>query len=271
MTIEVPDTPFFSIIIPTYNSENYILDCLSSIADQEFCGYEIIIQDGLSKDKTLELISSFQNTNPLINLKVISEPDNGIYDAMNKALSRASGKWIYFLGSDDSLYNKQVLHKVFSVLSRSSVDVLYGNVLSTKFDGIYDGEFSTEKLYNRNICHQAIFLKKEVFDTIGFFDTAFRGLADWAHNIKWFLNSSIKKRYIEIIIAHYGEGGFTTLNGDEEFFKQRENFFLKYGAKTISRSFRSLLLESRANHMKAKNNYLSYIKYKLQSYISRYA
>src|ERR1700722_16529958 len=97
-----------SIIIPTYNSQNTILTALQSIVKQSFDDFEIIIVDGLSNDDTVTIVKNFQDDR----IKIISELDNGIYDAMNKGIDRAKGDWLYFLGSDDRLYNDTVLEDV---------------------------------------------------------------------------------------------------------------------------------------------------------------
>jgi len=84
--------PYLSIIIPTYNCENTISNCLNSILTQSYVDFEILIIDGASKDTTLEILKKYDDKR----LKIVSEPDKGIYDAMNKGLKIANGNWIYF-------------------------------------------------------------------------------------------------------------------------------------------------------------------------------
>src|SRR4249920_3431468 len=100
--------PFFSIIIPTYNSESSLNKTLDSILSQTFTDFEIILTDGVSKDDTIAIAESYNDSR----LKIHSEPDKGVYDAMNKGMSLATGKWLYFIGSDDYLYNDEVLQTI---------------------------------------------------------------------------------------------------------------------------------------------------------------
>lgn len=179
-----------------------------SVMEQRFEDYELIIQDGLSSDNTLEVIKNIQNKYPLQAIKIFSEQDNGIYDAMNKATLNASGQWIYFLGSDDYLYTKDVLDVVHKAISKRDTDIIYGDVYSESHKGVYGGKFTYERLMDFNICHQAIFTKKEVLLRFGLFNTCFTGLADWDLNTRLF-KGKVKARHIPLIIAHFSEGGFS--------------------------------------------------------------
>lgn len=207
--------PFFSIIIPTYNSGKTLSLCLESILNQTFQNFEIIIIDGISSDDTVSIVKKFKEINP--NIRWISEKDKGIYDAMNKGIRLAKGKWVYFMGSDDTIYSTDTLNKIRKELK--DFDVVYGNVISTRFDGIYDGSFTKEKIYQKNICHQAIFFKKNVFKKIGKFNQRYSSHADWDHNLRWFLSDKIKKKYIDLIFANYADGGFSSVNAEPCFHK----------------------------------------------------
>src|ERR1700744_2888998 len=136
--------PACSIVIPTYNAETTLSRALDSLLGQTFQDFEVLIIDGLSTDKTTAIIGDYAARDKRI--RFISEKDNGIYDAMNKGIDLAKGDWIYFLGSDDQLYKKDVLASVFTGEVNLSSDVLYGDVYSPVFKGIYDGEFDAEKI-----------------------------------------------------------------------------------------------------------------------------
>jgi glycosyltransferase involved in cell wall biosynthesis len=214
--------PLVSIIIPTYNSERDIAKCITSISSQSFKDFEIIIQDGLSEDRTLYIVNETKKQFPFLQLKVFSEKDFGIYDAMNKALKKVEGEWIYFLGSDDELYQTNVLEEVFNDKSISNYKVIYGNVkvvgnTSWAKDGeVYDGRFDLEKLLRKNICHQGIFYNISVIRSVGYYNTAYKLCADWDYNLRcWAANEFL---YIDKIIACFNAGGETTItNADPKF------------------------------------------------------
>src|SRR3982750_4096075 len=103
--------PLLSIIIPTFNSQITIERCLESLSKQTFRDFEILVIDGGSEDNTIGLVKEKQPVLPAVTL--VSEKDEGTYDAMNKGIGLSTGTWLYFLGSDDWLYNEQVLQNVF--------------------------------------------------------------------------------------------------------------------------------------------------------------
>src|SRR5246127_4505724 len=106
--------PSFSVIIPTYNSAKTISQSIQSVLRQSFTGYEVLIIDGASTDDTLAITSAFNSER----IKTISEKDRGVYDAMNKGIKLAKGQWLYFLGSDDALYDDSVLEKIKGLILR---------------------------------------------------------------------------------------------------------------------------------------------------------
>lgn len=242
-----------SIIIPTFNSEKKISACLNSIFNQSFRNYEVLIIDGLSEDQTLQKVTQFSSKNS--NIRVVSEKDNGIYDAMNKGINLANGEWLYFMGSDDYFYNEDILLQVSKLEELNTNEVIYGNVFSTVFNGVYDGEFSYSKIENRNICHQGIFFKNSVFKKTGKFSLKYPILSDWHHNIKWFYSDKISSQYVDLIIANYGDSGISTLQEDVEFQKDKNYLLFKYGFKKLTYSklitYLNLLVNDEENVFKS--------------------
>jgi glycosyltransferase involved in cell wall biosynthesis len=206
--------PLLSIIIPTYNSGKYLRSCLNSILSQTFKKFEIIAVDGASNDDTIALLNQFAAAHQ--HIRYISEKDNGVYDAMNKGIGLAKGDWLYFIGSDDRLYDNSVLESVFSE-DNLKCDVIYGNVDSEMLGRVYDGRFTVEKIFSRNICHQAIFFRKDIFRLTGLFDTRFKAHADWHHNLKWMRDTRISNLYIDKMIAYFSAGGISTHHKDPLF------------------------------------------------------
>jgi len=259
--------PLLTIIIPTYNSENTVKNAIDSILSQTFKEYEILIIDNQSRDETIPLVQQYMlNYN---SVRYISEKDNGIYDAMNKGISLAKGEWVYFLGSDDRLFGKDTIEEIFSNKDNLLVQVLYGNVSRPGHEK-YDGEFDPEKLYGQNICHQAIFFKKSLFEITGKFTIKYKSAADWEHNIKWFLNPGIKKKYMDVIVAYHAAGGFSYLYKDEAFKQDKEKLFLKYGRGMIPAGLKTALLKIVAYKAYANREYLNMIPYLTKYFICKF-
>lgn len=207
---------FFSIIIPTYNSEATIQAALNSVKIQQFANFEVLVIDGKSSDKTVELSNQFRLEG--LNLTCISEPDNGIYDAMNKGIAAAKGEYLYFLGSDDSLFNENVLQQVADSINQQPADLIYGNVLMSISGQIYDGAFSFAKLLSKNISHQAIFYKRTIFHQLGGYNLEYKLHADWDFNLKCFSSPTIQTQFIDVLVARFTEGN-TSSKPDRNFIK----------------------------------------------------
>jgi glycosyltransferase involved in cell wall biosynthesis len=165
-------------------------------------------------------------------ISFISEKDRGIYHAMNKGIERAKGEWLYFLGSDDTLYDENTLEEVSPQLMSQRADVYYGNVLlkgdtSWALSGtLYDKEFDLEKLLSKNISHQAIFYNRSVFKRLGGFDDKYKVLADWDFNLRCF--ARVKCVYIAVTVARFTGGGSSTISDDPLFFTDRIDRLKQY-------------------------------------------
>jgi glycosyltransferase involved in cell wall biosynthesis len=211
-------TPFVSIITPSLNSEKTIQNAINSVIDQNYLPVEHIIIDGGSTDETIAILKKSPTS------IWISEPDKGIYDAMNKGIKMAKGNWIYFLGSDDVLM-PGVLNKIFGCANNNAnSDLIYGNVIFSSNGQIYDGEFSIQKLLIRNISHQAIFYKKSLLQKMGSFNIQYTLWADYALNIKLF-SLNTRMQYIDECIALYNHNGISSRNVDLSFIKDCRNIF----------------------------------------------
>jgi glycosyltransferase involved in cell wall biosynthesis len=241
--------PYFSIIIPTLNSEATLSYCLYGLLNQTFVDFEVLIMDSVSTDSTLSIVEGYQDSR----LKVASEPDKGIYDAMNKGIEMAKGEWIYFLGSDDRLYSDSTLNTIYAYLSVSNCEVIYGNVImSSHPDVLYDGLFNPSKFYDYNICHQSIFYNRHVFEKTGLFNLKYPVLSDYDLNIRWFFNRKIKKLYVDEIIAYYDNSGFSSIYEDNLFLADKNIKFIRYGWKVLSKWLLLQLCKIEANNTKKK-------------------
>jgi glycosyltransferase involved in cell wall biosynthesis len=236
----MPTSPKITIITPSFNSSRHIATALESVVNQTYKNIEYLIIDNLSSDATVEIVAKFQNRYP--HIRLIRARDTGIYDAMNKGIELSSGDWIYFLGSDDRLLTSASLSQIVTVINSLDCDILYGNVISKRFNGPYDGEFTYKKILLRNICQQSIFFKKTIFLKTGLFNLAYKSHADWNHNFQWFLSPHIKKVYHNMTVAEYGDGGYSSLHPDQLFEKDKVLNYLKFGGKFLPLRFRFLLV-----------------------------
>lgn len=209
--------PFFSIIIPLYNSAVTLRATLESIRAQEFQGFELVFVDGASTDGTQNLVNAFKAENPSQNTIWLSEPDKGIYDAMNKGIATAKGDWFYFMGSDDTLQSPQVLAQVHKAIQKDDPDLVYGNVTGSVSGTVYADD-TLNKILFRGIHHQGVFYKKNVFEVTGGYDLRFKVAADYHLTLKAFLNKAFKTQYAPIGIAYFGEAGLSSQRYDWIFY-----------------------------------------------------
>jgi hypothetical protein len=172
----------------------------------------------------------------------------------------AKGNWIFFLGSDDKLFNSNVLQLIIDEISNNDYDVIYGDVYSTRFCGRYDGEFNYLKIMSQNICHQAIFFKKTVFKKTGLFNLRYKSHADWDHNMHWFLSPAISKMYYNCIIAEYADGGFSSLTNDPKFENERILKYLIYGKSRFPINYRISLLKQELKRTAQEHNKYLFLK-----------
>lgn len=220
--------PLFSIIIPTFQSEETIHSCISSVLDQTFEDFEVIVQDGHSSDRTVEIVNSFGDSR----IKLVSEKDLGVYDAMNRALERVTGTWILFLGSDDVLFEHSTLESLSGILVRSGADILYGNVIMSGNshwieDGtIYRGKTDIATLFEQNLSHQAILYRKRIFEDGLRFKLDYPICADYDLNLRCFARYRIA--YTPLIISVFATGGMSTQYVDEQFEAEKWENILHY-------------------------------------------
>jgi glycosyltransferase involved in cell wall biosynthesis len=226
------DMVTFSIIIPTFNSARTMRACLESLSVQTFTDFEVVIQDGLSTDDTAAIIAEWHRAHPGLAVRVDSRKDRGIYDAMNKALLRAKGEWMYFLGSDDQLCEPDTLHKVADAFA-DDVDVVYGDVMTAQINGRYAGRFCMQQIARCNICHQSLFVRRRLFDSFGLFDLRYRVLADWEHNMRWFLSPRVRVKYVDQVIAVFAAGGLSSTGKDLVFGEEMMLLYVRHGRQSL--------------------------------------
>lgn len=204
-----------SIITVCKNAENAIERTLLSVVTQSCfaANIEYLIIDGASTDNTAEIIKQYAGKYPI---KWISEPDSGIYNAMNKAVKMTSGEIIYFLNAGDKLFDEKVISLVLKKFKESDCDFLYTDILSCDFHNLSKGSLKkfnhVDKyfLFHDCICHQASFYKKNIIEKFGGFDENFKLAADYEMLLKIMADKSLKKEYMPIISAYYDCNGVSS-------------------------------------------------------------
>ena len=195
-----------SIIMPTYNCKHLIPLTIDSVLQQDSSLYEFIAVDGASTDGSVEVLKEYADKYPQI--KYISEPDNGIYYAMNKGIHLAKGRYLYFIGAGDTIY-PDVLSKIAPCLKDQ--DVVYGNEY-VNLNGRrwkIGGKKKKEDLIFDILPHQSAFYHKNVFKKVGLYDTRYITAADEVLNKRIFNYPNVKTEYVDVDIAEFLGGGIS--------------------------------------------------------------
>jgi glycosyltransferase involved in cell wall biosynthesis len=221
------DTPKLSIITVTYNAERFLEKTIQSIEEQTFKNKEYIIVDGLSKDNTTGIIRSY----PHVVSSWISEKDQGLYDAMNKAIRMAKGEYLMFLNAGDLLFDKSTLSRIFDNFRKE--DLIYGDT------SIIDQHYQTvgmrhlrppEELHWKSfrngmvICHQAILARRSI---VPFYDTRYKVAADIDWAIRLTQNAESCFFYRETVVKFMQDGISTQyrMQGLKERFRVMVRYY----------------------------------------------
>jgi glycosyltransferase involved in cell wall biosynthesis len=216
------EKPLVTVITAVLNGAGSMERSMTSVIGQTFTSFEYIVIDGGSRDGTVDILRRAEGSIDYW----LSEPDNGIYDALNRGIALARGEWIYFLGADDALADLHVLEKVFA--RRRDGLFIYGDVLHGDSGAVYGGPFSRRMLTKRNICQQGIFYRSELFRRLGPFDMGYPLLGDWLFNMKAFSLKESKPEYLDMVIAAYSLAGASSRSLDLSFYGDRLRLIRRY-------------------------------------------
>lgn len=203
-----------SIITATFNSASTLLDCLSSVASQNIAAEHLII-DGISTDETLAIAKSHAHVS-----KIISEHDTGIYDAMNKGISQATGDIIGILNSDDFYASKDVLSRVARIFEDEAVDSCYGDLVyvdatdTTRITRNWkSGEFNQRSfLWGWMPPHPTFFVRRAVYEKYGIFNLNLGSAADYELMLRLLVKHRISTAYIPEVLVKMRAGGVSNLS-----------------------------------------------------------
>lgn len=233
------DNPLVTVITVCLNGEQYLEEAIRSVVSQTYQNIEYIIVDGGSTDASLDIIKKYEERISYW----VSEPDSGIYNAMNKGINLSKGEIVYFLNADDFIYNEQVIERIVDYFkSNKDVQVVYGNVLILDpYDGFrlrVGREFTLHDL-GRGVMfpNQNMFMKKEVLLENGLFDESFRIAGDYDMVTKAFLKG-YKFKYVNEDIALFRlvgvssdlNNGFLAIKENRQIVKRyfKRSTYIKY-------------------------------------------
>jgi len=201
-----------SIITVCLNSESTIERTIQSVLGQTYRNIEYIIIDGMSTDKTLEIIEKYKDKIA----KYISEKDNGLYDAMNKGIDMATGDIIGIINSDD-WYADDAVENVVHAFATEETDVVYGSMEIVHSDGctskVKNGKLE-QMLYRMAIPHPTAFVRRSVYENVGKFDLRYKIVADYDLFLKMYLYP-VKIQQISYVLAFFCDGGLSTVKAVE--------------------------------------------------------
>lgn len=202
--------PKISIITVSYNAADTIDATIKSVISQDYQNFEYLIIDGGSTDGTADIIKKYSD-------KIaywISEPDKGLYDAMNKGVKFVTGDYVYFIGADDIL-RPNILTEIFNTPFLKH-EIIYGNVKLVPDNIIWNGKLNAAKLTRLNFPHQALFYPKAVFMKYSY-KHKYPIYADYFLNLQLWKDRNYKFRFINKIVCDFASGGMSTIKTDIQF------------------------------------------------------
>ena len=227
-----------SIITVTFNSAATVRDTIESVLRQSCSDYEYIVKDGGSKDNTLEIVQEYAQKFG-DRLKVISEPDEGIYDAMNKGMEVATGDVIGILNSDDFYTSNDALQTITNAFENNDIDATYGDIHFVNDEDLTKCvRYYSSALFKRGYmrlgfmpAHPSFYCKRSVYERYGGFDTSYKIAADFENLLRVIFIGRVKTLYIKKDFVTMRTGGASTagLRSREQIMKEHLRGLKKNG------------------------------------------
>ena len=213
-----------SIITVCFNSEKTIKDTLKSIQSQAYSNIEYIVIDGLSTDRTNEVVRKYKD---IVSIH-ISEKDNGLYDAMNKGITLATGDIIGILNSDDVLFDNTVIGKIVAGFDSENIDAVYSDLIYVYEDDLnkptrlYSSKVFSKRLIKFGIMlpHPTFYVRKACYEKLGGYKTDYRVAADF-ELLTRFINKDVRAKRLPLISVKMREGG---ISSSGLFWRIHQNF-----------------------------------------------
>ncbi|RLD27575.1 MAG: glycosyltransferase [Bacteroidetes bacterium] len=210
--------PKLSIITVNYNNSKGLQNTIESVISQNYGGLEFIVIDGNSTDSSVAILKKYDSQID----KWISEPDTGVYQAMNKGIEMSDGEFILFLNSGDHFYHDKVLLSVDQNISNEEIICFDIHMVGLGKDKIksHPDHLTFSYLFEKTFAHQSVFIKKELFKKVGLYDETLKIVSDWKFFIEAItFHSCSYKTVHQILTTYYLDGMSATAEGT---FKRRE-------------------------------------------------
>jgi glycosyltransferase involved in cell wall biosynthesis len=219
-----------SIITVNFNDKIGLEKTVISVIEQTFIDVEFIVIDGGSTDGSNEILQRFED-------KIsywVSEPDNGIYHAMNKGIKKATGEYLLFLNAGDRLHQSTTLSEALKLMQFGH-DIYYGDIIYEEPNGIkkevnFPHQLNFSYFYNFNISHQASFISKKLFDKVGLYNETYKIVSDWEFFILAIYRHNASYHHLNIIVCNYDGSGLSSNTANHPAMHQER-------AQTISKFF----------------------------------
>lgn len=251
-----------SIVTVCYNAESTIRDTIESVLNQSYDNYEHLIIDGKSKDNTLKIIEEYKKKYKG-KLKVISEKDSGLYDAMNKGIKNATGDIIGFLNSDDKYADNKTLEKISKKLKGNQYMGCYSdlefrdNESMQKIIRVWKSKKGNYK-FGWHPPHPTLYLKKEAYKIIGQFNLKYRICADYDFMLRM-MKKEIKLAYISQTLIHMRSGGLST-NGISGYIRNFKESYKVLQENEVKFSFIVNCIRTMKTILQMLKSKIKYIK-----------
>ncbi len=248
----------YSVIVVCLNAGQKLCDTVESVLRQDNQNFEVVVKDGGSSDGSVEQLAALCKDE---RVRVYTQRDNGIYDAMNQAVKLAGGEYFLFLNAGDSLYDSEVLGKITCALDNKKTDIIYGNLYHKALDTvIYAAPEINDFTCYRNVpCHQTCFYHRALFDARGY-DTAYTVRADYEHFLWCYYERRALISYLPVVVASYEGGGYSETRENRKRSKsQHREIVVRYMGRRKADRYRLIMLLTLVPLRRAiaENRYLS--------------
>lgn len=203
-----------SIITVCYNREATIRQCIESVLAQNYTNIEYIVVDGASTDNSLNIIQEYQDKIS----RIVCEPDNGMYEAINKGIRMATGDIVGLMHSDDFFYDEKTVEAVAKAFEENGADLVYGNGMYVKYDQEermvrkwISGEYKQEKVAKGWLpLHPTVYIRKKKMEELGLYNETFHIAADSELLVRYLYSNKLKVHYLNRYITVQRMGGLST-------------------------------------------------------------